>query len=78
MTVSGGRCPRCSGGTMVRYKTRTTGVMRTRYLKCDLCGHLDSERLTLQTDEHGRRKFLPAEGKAKLECPCCGHIIEAT
>lgn len=46
------RCPDCARGRMLTYKTRSTGSLRVRYLKCSACGRTGQE--VLQVDFLGR------------------------
>lgn len=52
------RCPKCSVGTMRIVTTRTNGLSRVRYLKCDSCNATGKE--TFAVDSLGRPTFLPA------------------
>ena len=60
-------CPRCTTGVMVRYKTNTTSMIKTRYLKCDRCGHHGRERFIIKTNRRGRAYFCPLVGNDFLE-----------
>ena len=50
------RCEHCQVGRMKVYTTRTIGVSRIRYLKCDHCHTTDQE--VLRVDELGRSIIL--------------------
>ncbi|TWU66892.1 hypothetical protein V7x_24630 [Crateriforma conspicua] len=71
-------CPKCHTGTMRRQSTRTVGRWRTRYFRCDACGH--HGKASNAVDERGRDIFdaVIRTDKSVLECPHCHHTIEAS
>ncbi|QDV66208.1 hypothetical protein Mal65_53830 [Crateriforma conspicua] len=71
-------CPKCHKGTMRRQSTRTVGRWRTRYFRCDACGH--HGKASNAVDERGRDILRPViqTGKSPVECPHCGCSILAS
>lgn len=53
---TGDPCTVCYHGVMKRRSTRTVGTTRTRYLKCDKCGHTGKQYT--KVDELGRDVLL--------------------
>lgn len=71
---TGDTCPTCGTGTMRRYKTKTVGLNRTRYLKCDRCGATGKHSTAV--DAKGRDVIARSDPQA-IGCPCCGFTIRA-
>jgi hypothetical protein len=49
------RCPQCSVGILRLYKSKTRGLIRVRYLRCDSCRHPEKE--VVRVDNLGRQVF---------------------
>ena len=50
------RCEQCGLGSMKTVTTRSTGLSRVRYLRCDNCGETGKE--ILRIDHRGRQVFF--------------------
>lgn len=63
---------RCScGGVAKVYSTKTRGLHRTRYLRCENCGDTSKQRVAIAAD--GRAKdLLPMASTKIVECRECG------
>lgn len=70
---SGDTCPTCQAGTMQRRSTRTVGLRRTKYLKCDQCHATGKEILSI---DHQGRPIIRTDTKV-IFCPKCSHTIHA-
>jgi hypothetical protein len=49
------RCPQCAVGALRIYKSKTRGLIRVRYLRCDSCRHPEKE--VVRVDNLGRQVF---------------------
>lgn len=69
--IPGDPCQKCRSGIMERRSTRTNGLRRTRYLRCDVCG--ETGKQVTVVDSKGR-DVIRSDNKV-IECPCCHATI---
>src|SRR6056297_2957276 len=68
------------GGRMLVYASKTQGLRRTRYRRCESCGDTQKQIVTLAADGHPQdeKTGLLAASTDIMDCPECGRTMAAT
>jgi hypothetical protein len=66
------RCPQCAVGALRIYKSKTRGLIRVRYLRCDSCRHPEKE--VVRVDNLGRQVFSEVGTSGGINTSSLAHV----